>query len=164
MRQSRLFCTGLLFCLIVFWVVDYVLFDIPLSNKGQPLHISLLRHLRIDDLSDPDAIRLTPFSHKQLWALYGYFDIKELPDPGKTIHQPCYKKHSMLLQDPSWRGLLVHVDQGCNWFDEPTHCRQLIWWRLHAMEQGVSFCATLHPHVVRTHYWLRWFGKITLPP
>jgi hypothetical protein len=59
-----------------------------------------LRHLRIDDLSDPDAIRLTPFSHKQLWALYGYFDIKELPDPGKTLlhiptshatkNTPCY--------------------------------------------------------------------------
>ena len=45
--------------LTVFRVVDCVLFDFPLDNKGQPLQMSAPRHLRIDDLSDPVAIRLT---------------------------------------------------------------------------------------------------------
>ena len=57
--------------LTVFRVVDCVLFDIPLDDKGQPLQMSAPRHLHIDDLSDPVAIRLTRFSHEQLRALYG---------------------------------------------------------------------------------------------
>ncbi len=52
--------------LAVFRVVDCILFDIPLDDKGQPLQMSATRHLRIDDLSDPETIRLTRFSHEQL--------------------------------------------------------------------------------------------------
>ena len=86
--------------LAVFRVVDCVLFDIPLDDEGQPLQMSATRHLRIDDLSDPEAIRLTRFSHEQLRALYGYFGFEALLDPGEvtlriptghiTRNSPCY--------------------------------------------------------------------------
>jgi hypothetical protein len=86
--------------LAVFRVVDCVLFDIPLDDEGQPLQMSATRHLRIDDLSDPEAIRLTRFSHEQLCALYGYFGFEALLDPGEvtlriptghfTRNSPCY--------------------------------------------------------------------------
>ena len=67
--------------LTVFRFVDCVLFDIPLDDQGQPLQMSAPRHLRIDDLSDPVAIRLTRFSHEQLRVLYRYFGFKALLDP-----------------------------------------------------------------------------------
>ena len=86
--------------LTMFWVVDCVLFDILLDDEGQPLQMSALRHLRIDDLSDPVAIRLTRFSHEQLRALYGYFGFEALLFPGKvmlciptghtTQNSPCF--------------------------------------------------------------------------
>ena len=86
--------------LTVFWVVDCILFDIPLNNKGQPLQMSAPRHLCIDDLSDPVVIRLTRFSHEQLRVLYGYFGFEALLDPGEvmlriptghtTRNSPCY--------------------------------------------------------------------------
>jgi hypothetical protein len=62
--------------------------------------MSAPRHLRIDDLSDTVAIRLTRFSHKQLRALCGYFEFEALLDPGEvtlciptghtTQNFPCY--------------------------------------------------------------------------
>ena len=86
--------------LTVFRVVDCVLFDIPLDDEGQPLQMSAPRHLCIDDLSDPVAIRLTRFSHEQLRALYGYFGFEAFLDPGEvtlriptghiTQNSPCY--------------------------------------------------------------------------
>jgi hypothetical protein len=58
------------------------------------------RHLRIDDLFDFVGIRLTRFSHEQLWVLYGYFGFEALLDPGEvtlriptshiTQNSPCY--------------------------------------------------------------------------
>ena len=66
--------------LTLFRVVDCVLFDIPLDDQGQPLQMSAPRHLRIDDLSDPVGIRLTRFSHEQLWVLFGYFGFEALLD------------------------------------------------------------------------------------
>ena len=86
--------------LTVFWVVDCVLFDIPLDVEGQSLQMSTPRHLSIDDLSDPVAIRLTHFRHEQLQSLYGYFGFEALLDPGEvmlriptghiTQNSPCY--------------------------------------------------------------------------
>ena len=86
--------------LTVFRFVDCVLFDIPLDDQGQPLQMSAPRHLRIDDLSDPVAIRLTRFSHEQLRVLNGYFGFEALLDPGEamlriptdhtTRNSPCY--------------------------------------------------------------------------
>ena len=70
--------------LTVFRVVDCVLFDILLDDQGQPLQMSAPRHLRIDDLSDPVAIRLTHFSHEQLRVFYGYFGFEALLDPGEV--------------------------------------------------------------------------------
>jgi hypothetical protein len=67
---------------------------------------------------------------------------------------PHHTKFSMLLPGSSRRGLLVHVDQGRNWFDKPTHRWQLLWRKLHVMEQEVSDRAALHQHVVQAHYWL----------
>ena len=86
--------------LTVFQVVVCVLFDILLNNEGQPLQMFAPRHLHIDDLSDPVAIRLTRFSHEQLRALYGYFGFEALLFPGKvmlciptghtTQNSPCF--------------------------------------------------------------------------
>jgi hypothetical protein len=44
----------------MFQVVNQALLDVPLSNKGQPLQMSPLRHLWIDDLSDPEAVGYLP--------------------------------------------------------------------------------------------------------
>ena len=43
------------------------------------------RDLRIDDLSDPQAIRLTHFTHAQLGDLFMYFGIATLLDPGEHL-------------------------------------------------------------------------------
>jgi hypothetical protein len=83
--------------LTMFRVVDCVLFDIPLDDEGQPLQMSAPRHLRIDDLSDPVAIRLTHFSHEQLRALYGYFGFEALLDPGEVRYAfPLAIPHEIL--------------------------------------------------------------------
>ena len=62
---------------------DHVLFDIPLDEAAQPLQMTLHKNLQIDDLSDPEAIRLTRFSHAQLRELYIHFGIAGLLDPGE---------------------------------------------------------------------------------
>jgi len=67
----------------VLQVFGHVLFDIPLDEAAQPLQMTLHKNLRIDDLSYPEAIRLTRFSHAQLSELYTHFGIAGLLDPGK---------------------------------------------------------------------------------
>ena len=71
--------------LAMFRVVDCILFEIPLDDEGQPLQMSAMRHLCIDNLSDPETIRLTRFSHEQLRALYGYFGFEALLDLGEVM-------------------------------------------------------------------------------
>jgi len=43
------------------------------------------KNLRIDRLSDPEAIQLTRFTYAQLRDLYRYFGIATLLDPGETL-------------------------------------------------------------------------------
>ncbi len=67
----------------VLQVFDHVLFDIPPDEATQPLQMTPPKNLRIDDLSDPKAIRLTHFNHAQLCDLYTHFGIVGLLDPGE---------------------------------------------------------------------------------
>jgi hypothetical protein len=50
----------------VLQVFDHALFDIPPDEAAQPLQMTLPKNLRIEDLSDPEAIQLTRFNHTQL--------------------------------------------------------------------------------------------------
>ena len=66
-------------------IVDHVLFDIPDNEYIQPRMMTAPKNLRIDRLSDPEAIRLTRFTYAQLRDLYRYFGIPTLLDPGETL-------------------------------------------------------------------------------
>ena len=66
-------------------IVDHVLFDIPDDEYIQPRMMTAPKNLRIDSLSDPEAIRLTRFTYAQLRDLYRYFGIATLLDPGETL-------------------------------------------------------------------------------
>ena len=66
-------------------IVDHILFDIPDNEYVQPRMLTAPKNLRIDCLSDPEAIRLTRFTYAQLRDLYQYFGIATLLDPGETL-------------------------------------------------------------------------------
>ena len=72
-------------------IFDHVLFNIPPDDAAQPLQMTLHKNLQIDNLSDPEAIRLTCFKHAQLRELYTHFAIAGLLDLGEDK-----------LQIPTW--------------------------------------------------------------
>jgi hypothetical protein len=43
------------------------------------------KNLRIGNMTNPEAIRFTRFSHNQFWALYIYFGVKGLLNVGKLM-------------------------------------------------------------------------------
>ena len=63
-------------------IFNHVLFDILPDEEAQPLQLTPHKNLRIEDLSDPDAIRLMCFSRPQLCELHTHFAIAGLLDPG----------------------------------------------------------------------------------
>ena len=68
-------------------IFHHVLFDIPPENKAHPLIMTAAKNLHIDNLSDPQVIRLTHFIHTQLQDLCHYFDFEGLLDTGEdTLH------------------------------------------------------------------------------
>ena len=50
-------------------VTDGILYDIPLEEEVMPLTFARAKGLRIDDLSDPAAIKMTRFNWSQLRRL-----------------------------------------------------------------------------------------------
>jgi hypothetical protein len=72
-------------------IFDHVLFDMLPDDAAQPLQMTLHKNLQIDNLSDPEAIRLTCFKHAQLRELYTHFAIAGLLDLGEDK-----------LQIPTW--------------------------------------------------------------
>ena len=64
-------------------IFDHVLFNILPDDAAQPLQMTLHKNLQIDNLSDPEAIRLTRFKHVQLRELCTHFAIAGLLDPGE---------------------------------------------------------------------------------
>jgi UDP-N-acetylmuramyl pentapeptide phosphotransferase/UDP-N-acetylglucosamine-1-phosphate transferase len=59
-------------------------FNHPPDEVAKPRQMTPRKNLlRIDDLSDPKAIRLTRFGHAQLSELYTHFAIARLLDPGE---------------------------------------------------------------------------------
>jgi hypothetical protein len=112
----------------VLQVFDHVLFDIPPDEAAQPLQMTLPKNLRIDGLSDPEAIRLTHFNHTQLCELYTHFGIAGLLDPGEDKLQiptgwfvgntPCQYR-----VDPE--EAFFHNDQSCHGYVKLFNSRQL---------------------------------------
>ncbi len=68
----------------VLQIVDHVLFHILPDEVAQPLQMTLHNNLCIDNLSDPEAIWLTRFSHVQLRELYTHVAIAGQLDPGEN--------------------------------------------------------------------------------
>ncbi len=56
--------------------IDSMLFDIPAAEDAQPKQMTPPRDLRINDLSDPEAHRLTRFYTAQLRQLYKHFGFR----------------------------------------------------------------------------------------
>ncbi len=62
-------------------VTDELLFDIPPDEEDAPLKYTRARNLRIDDLSDMAALKMTHFNHSQLRRLYELFDLESQLEP-----------------------------------------------------------------------------------
>ena len=62
-------------------VTDELLFDIPPDQEDAPLKYTRARNLRIDDLSDMAALKMTHFNHSQLRRLYELFDLESQLEP-----------------------------------------------------------------------------------
>ncbi len=60
---------------------DSLLFDIPPEEENTPLQFTCAKDLRIDDLSDMAAHKMTHFFHGQLCRLYTAFDIESQLEP-----------------------------------------------------------------------------------
>jgi len=56
--------------------LDHALYDITLEEEAQPRQYTAHKELRIDDLSDPKAHKMTHFYHGQLRRLYTCFDLE----------------------------------------------------------------------------------------
>ena len=57
-------------------VTDELLFDIPPDKEDAPLKYTRARNLRINDLSDMAALKMTHFNHSQLRCLYELFNLE----------------------------------------------------------------------------------------
>jgi len=60
---------------------DALLYDIPIHEELAPQQFTRAKDLRIADLSDVQALKMTRFSHSQLRQLYAHFDLVALLDP-----------------------------------------------------------------------------------
>ncbi|KAL9189077.1 hypothetical protein ACHAXT_011567 [Thalassiosira profunda] len=69
---STISCMSLL---EVWTALDTALFDITPEEEAQPRQFTRKKDLRIDDLSDPAAHKMTHFYHGQLRRLYTLFDL-----------------------------------------------------------------------------------------
>ena len=61
--------------------VDSFLFDIPPEEEEAPLQFTCTKGIRIDDLSDIAAMKMTRFNWCQLKCLYATFDIEIQLEP-----------------------------------------------------------------------------------
>ncbi len=56
--------------MLQFWRrLDHYLYNIPRKEESQPCVLMRRKHLRIDNLSDPEAYKMTYFYHSQLRCL-----------------------------------------------------------------------------------------------
>jgi len=149
--------------LAVFRVVHCILFDIPLDDEGQPLQMSATRHLHIGNLSDPEAIRLTRFSHEQLSALYRYFGFEALLDPGEvtlriptghiTRNSPCYYR---VHPEEAFLFTLIKVATGLM----NQHIVASYFGRDYARWSKIYPFVLRYRHAVRAHHRLCWSGEV----
>ena len=63
--------------LLQIWAeMDHHLFNIPLEQEEQPLQFTRKKNLRLADLSDPQARKMTHSYHIQLVHLYKLFNLE----------------------------------------------------------------------------------------
>ena len=75
---------GWLGILHAFREVNGILFDIPPEEEAAPIQFSRAKGLRIDDLSDMAALKMTRFNWSQLRRLYAAFDLQGQLEPLST--------------------------------------------------------------------------------
>ncbi len=62
-------------------VTDGILFVLPPNEEDTPLQFSYAKNLRINNISNTAALKMTHFSRSQLHCLYKAFDLKVQLDP-----------------------------------------------------------------------------------
>ena len=69
-------CTASFASMLHMWAqFDHILHDILPEEEGLPIQFTPAKHPRIDQLSDPEAKKMTGFYHSQLRRLYTQFDL-----------------------------------------------------------------------------------------
>ncbi len=93
-------------------VADAVLFDIPFHKEVAPQQYTHSKNLRIADLNNVQALKMTHFSQSQLHCLYAHFGLAALVvRVGTTIpiftSHTYYRIHREEVASQCWRSSSV---------------------------------------------------------
>ena len=92
-ETMSLFHTSFMSLLEIWTTMDHLLHDITPEEESRPLQFTRHKMLQIDDLSDPQAHKMTHFYHNQLVRLYDCFGLDEYLLSIDEEKEPVYTGH-----------------------------------------------------------------------
>jgi hypothetical protein len=121
-------------------VANAMLFDIPFHEEAAPQKLTRSKNLRIADLNDVQALKMTHFNQSQLHHLCAHFGLAALA-AGVGTMIPIGGPH--LLPDPPEGGVPLHPHQASSPPDQHHDCGYLFWQGLHPLDIWVPLDAAL---------------------